>query len=614
MEHSSAEFGGSRLSLDTGQRLLQYNPRETPAPHESLHSNNSSNEKEFKKIRKRSPYTWPLLWSMELASWLGSVCCFIAIVVVLATLDAKEPPSWYLTITPNAVIQLLATVSQALLMVSVSSGIGQTKWLRMLRECRPMVDFHLLDQSSRGPWGSLLLLVNRRGGSVASLGALITILSLGIATCFQQTLRYHTVYSDGNDASVPIAQYMNGSDTVTIAPQETQEPQLTLEGIDGQLRTAPYIALFSPPHTRFTATAHCATGNCTWKPYETLAICNTCKELSSTLQTRHDESGSNILFTLPNGFGLIEQNSIGLLNFTTSSSDKARVAYRNDPWGSIAFDTNSSQLFSVFAVGAPPGTVPGQPDPCCPSPSDPSFAPPVAYECLLYYCINEMRASWSNSTFYEEVVSSWTNHTQGCPESFCPSPFTFTSPKSGTTFHIHEDTLTTAKFWLSHFLNGTATAHGYYGLNYTTFSSDFSSAIYKAMYNSTTGFTGLMDNLANRLSLSLREIPGQPLAVGQSFAASYIAFVRWGWLTLPAFELIASLIFLVAVIAETKKQDLAPWRNGILATFFHGFDHRPIMAQDGGHSLEDESRHMLVEFRQDGEGGGRLVSTTRAVV
>lgn len=127
------------------------------------------------------------------------------------------------------------------------------------------------------------------------------------------------------------------------------------------------------------------------------------------------------------------------------------------------------------------------------------------------------------------------------------------------------------------------------------------------MNNSATGFTDLMDNLANGLSLNLRELPYQPIAVGQAYTASYIAFVRWWWLALPVFELVASLLFLVVIMVETKRRSMAPWRNDILAAFFYGFDRRPLV-RDSSHGLEEEARQLLATFRQDEEGGGRLVS------
>ncbi|KAK8050765.1 hypothetical protein PG994_012495 [Apiospora phragmitis] len=597
MNHSPLENRAISLSSENGQPLLRHVHGQEHASHDSLRSARSDDDKEAEK--KKSPCSsWPLLWKIELLTWLGSVCCFLGIVIVLATLNNKGPPDWYFESTPNAVIQLLATFAQALLMASVSAAIGQMKWLRMLQE-RPQVDFHRLDQSSRGPWGSLLVLISRRAGFIASLGALIMVLSLGIAPCFQQTLRCHTVYTAGSDASVPIARYMNGTGTGTVYQKNIFVPRL-----DPQLASTPYIALFSPPHTEYTATAHCGSGNCTWEVYETLAVCNTCKDLSSSLSsTKHDGSNDNNLYTLPNGFEFAGGPVIARMNITTSVNAKSQrlvpVPYKvpgmlgtqrleTTYWDSIEFGNNGSRLLGVFAVGASQIAGPNQPDKPLLSMPDLNFAPPVAYECLLQFCVREVRASWTNSTFHETVVSSWTNQTQTCQDLPCYDPYTFTSPKTGTTFHVQNDALTSKMYWLSFFLRGNATSFGPQGIS---FSSDFAEAIYKAMNSSDTSFTSLMDNLANRLSLNLREIPYQPVVVGQSVTALYLAYVRWVWLTLPVFELVAGLFFLVTTMVETKRRGMAPWRNGILASLFHGFDHG-LVPRGSGHILEEEARPM----------------------
>ncbi|KAK7923474.1 hypothetical protein PG985_007545 [Apiospora marii] len=559
MERSSPDLEVSTACTEDEQLPTQHIPEQDPAsedgsllsnhldsiideqsPSSACPDNNIEEEKKKKGNTTNDRSSWSLLWEFELWTWFGSVSCFIAIIVVLAILSNKESPNWYFEITPNAVIQLLATFSQALLMASVSAGMGQKKWLRML-SVRPMIDFHRLDQSSRGPWGSLVLLISRRGGPMA--------------------FEY---------------------------------------GFDPELMPGPYIALFSPPHTEFIAKAHCGTGNCTWESYETLAVCNTCKDLSSSLnRTRHDEKYS---YTLPNGFGTSPR--IGLdtvLNMTTS--ENANTLTR-EFWKSVAFSNNGSQLLSVFAVGSSPGVPPARPDNHIPD--NRVSALPVAHECLLQYCLREMRATWTNNTFNETIVYTWTNQSQGSSYLTWSSPYVFTSSKTGMTFYIHNDALKTTSNWLTQFLNGSViVADSLPGPPFS--STEFSGAVWRAMNSSATGFPDLMDNLANRLSLSLREFPYQPIAVGQSSTASYIAFVRWWWLALPIFELVASLFFLVVIMVETKKAGMAPWRNDILASFFYGFDHRPVV-RDKSHGLEEEARQLLAEFRRDESGGGRLVA------
>jgi hypothetical protein len=113
---------------------------------------------------KNSQSRWFILsWKYQLLSWLGSLACFIATVVVLRVFDGKPLPNLRIGITPNAIVGLLATFTELLLVVPVNSAFGQLKWLRSLR-ARPMDDFRAIDDASRGPWGSVLLLAHRTGG------------------------------------------------------------------------------------------------------------------------------------------------------------------------------------------------------------------------------------------------------------------------------------------------------------------------------------------------------------------------------------------------------------------------------------------------------------------
>lgn len=88
---------------------------------------------------------------------------FIAIIVVLRVLDGRPLPNTKIGITPNAIVGLLATFLELSLVVPVNSAVGQIKWLRAL-QARPMQEFRTIDEASRGPWGSLLLLARRSGG------------------------------------------------------------------------------------------------------------------------------------------------------------------------------------------------------------------------------------------------------------------------------------------------------------------------------------------------------------------------------------------------------------------------------------------------------------------
>lgn len=86
-----------------------------------------------------------------------------------------------LAIKPNTLISVLTTIGQTLMMVPVTVSIGQLKW-RYFRRAPHLHHMQLMDDASRGPWGSLLLLSHLAStkAATASLLALVTIVALGI--------------------------------------------------------------------------------------------------------------------------------------------------------------------------------------------------------------------------------------------------------------------------------------------------------------------------------------------------------------------------------------------------------------------------------------------------
>jgi hypothetical protein len=109
------------------------------------------------------PYWKTIPWLFEIASWIASLASFTGIIVVLKVFDGQALPRLPLNISLNAIVGLLATFGEVLLMAPVASAIGQIKWLRALKR-RPMSEFRLVDEASRGPWGGFLLLARTKGG------------------------------------------------------------------------------------------------------------------------------------------------------------------------------------------------------------------------------------------------------------------------------------------------------------------------------------------------------------------------------------------------------------------------------------------------------------------
>ena len=475
-------------------------------------------------------------------------------------------------------------------------------------------------------------LTDFRARFLALVGAVITILSLGIGTFFQQSIKYSVIYPDSGLAQMPIARYMNGTGEVTNVDFVS-----TTNGVDAALANVPYLAIMNPVKTTFTIPATCGTGNCSWDEYDTLAVCNTCADLSDQLkETKHKVTFEGLSggyetnhWTLPNGFGLTGMNegkpidrtqgqpANAMMNITTTLSPIYNLSLGggSSNWDSVAFTNNGSQLFSVFGVGAMPGTVPEQTDANLTEGAmkGKGFAKPIAYECMLQFCVRRMRAEFVNGSLHESVQLTWTNESQPRPSNM--EGITLRPPGWGSgdePFSISGLAMESMPFWLSKYLIGTAfnqngASDEWSAATGVGYSSLIMSRFFQNMNQSEAGFPDTMDNIANSLSQSLRNISYQPAPVhGQSFTATSHAEVTWEWLIFPLVELVAGLVLLIMTMVQTRKAGLLPWTNNVLPYFFHGLDQRPA-GQHFGESATDmgeEAEELMVEFRR--EHGGAL--------
>jgi hypothetical protein len=89
---------------------------------------------------------------------------FTVAIAVLAYYDGRTSPTLPLGITLNTAIALFVTLARGAFMAPIVEGFGQLKWTRFVgREPRPLIDFQCLDQASRGPWGSFMVLAKCKG-------------------------------------------------------------------------------------------------------------------------------------------------------------------------------------------------------------------------------------------------------------------------------------------------------------------------------------------------------------------------------------------------------------------------------------------------------------------
>ena len=82
---------------------------------------------------------------------------------MLGMYDTKPAPQWPLGITINSLVALLTSLSRLAFMVPLVQGMSQLKWVWFSSKPRPLSDFQLYDEASRGPWGGVKILFKLKG-------------------------------------------------------------------------------------------------------------------------------------------------------------------------------------------------------------------------------------------------------------------------------------------------------------------------------------------------------------------------------------------------------------------------------------------------------------------
>lgn len=137
---------------------------------------------------------------------------------------------------------------------------------------------------------SILLTLCRVSGS---LGAVAVIVALFLSPFAQQVVIYRTLPQESESGAT---NYRAMNFTVALPSLDSAVPFVPVLPI----KSAVYNGLFAENNKPWTSLpVNCETGNCTWEPFDTLAVCNSCVDMTPYLQrdcaTDDDDCGWKLL-------------------------------------------------------------------------------------------------------------------------------------------------------------------------------------------------------------------------------------------------------------------------------------------------------------------------------
>ena len=475
-------------------------------------------------------------------------------------------------------------------------------------------------------------MTNADNRHLASLGATITILSLALDVMFQQIIAYETRNSQTGGFTTIKSTLLYDPDVeggiYSKVPDMVRAASYTGLYFSGNFSNAFQASMLYPQ-------VECASGNCSYPIFDSLAVCNVCTNVTDDLQVFIDDppetSRSSVFlgsanYTLPNGFNTGWMNSSRTRPGYISSGRVSSTVRVRAPFPILNF---TQVTFNPNSTGIPTAT---------------------ATECALHWCVNRYKTSVQAGVLSEEVISSntasgpevmqfysirgppdtnislslWNDNTSGwgnptgsypcgriqVDPAYCPTSNGKTALKQidGAGLVGLE-----ASKHLGSYLGDLLTGYSSLVLNTGAEIQPMSyneSDVVRRLHR-TDNATLSMDILARSLTTAIREYvrsraTGHVIINGWNWKSEVHVRVRWPWMTLPVLLEISTLGFLLITIWATHSAKTDLWKNSSLAVLFHGGLKKDVVATNSEFrdaiAMEKIARKKNVRLKDVGDG------------
>ncbi|KAI1474230.1 hypothetical protein F4774DRAFT_342965 [Daldinia eschscholtzii] len=210
-------------------------------------------------------------WKFQLLASLVCSSSLVGLAIIAANFSEHPLSDWPLAfISINGIVAILTALLKGPLMVLIADSISQAKWLWFTREGqagRQLIDLELIDNASRGPWGSFIWLYNYPLGlHFISFGALLTTLVVGVDV-FSQLL----ITTEGR---------------AVIDTQQTAHISWVIDTYSPIDNPTWVAAVNNGIYSSVVddLPIHCPSGNCTWDSVvPSVGVCGGCENITQML-------------------------------------------------------------------------------------------------------------------------------------------------------------------------------------------------------------------------------------------------------------------------------------------------------------------------------------------
>lgn len=459
---------------------------------------------------------------------------------------------------------------------------------------------------------------------MASIGAIATILALGVDPIIQQTISINAhVVTSTKPATIGRAQSFLHCDYLDVPifggtnqedfainkdlPHILPPNDMIAAMFDGMFSGAP-----SPNTSSFSPNLSCPTGNCTFPPFQTLAVCSECENITNALdkkchnmQWEHSPGPPEATvwceYSLPNSLKM--NKTFGPSTIATDGSSLF-VGPQTYPQSIIKFTGIWSGAPSTAPDFDPPYDLNAW---VIASEAALSTNDVAATQCFLYWCVDTMQAVVTNGQSSETKMDSWHNKTAplealaalqydlGPDFSYTNKTWKLKPPSlnpNGSSFDFVVDRYASQALgaWLKEHLRSSSDVK----FDSTTGSTHIANPLYHEMDTQSlllkTNITAMFENLAASMSQNLRstsidsqrlnqtlypaspDVLGVGPANGTATSLEILVSVRWPWLAFPVALLLIALVFFSLTLLSTSRHQLEVWKLSPFPLIFNRVD------------------------------------------